>query len=74
MINDQLLGYVKRQLSLNVSREVITNNLKSQGWTDADLSEVFAAIAPAPATAPVTATAPSSVPLSPAQPVQTNFS
>ncbi|MFA6353369.1 MAG: hypothetical protein WCW93_00305 [Candidatus Paceibacterota bacterium] len=46
MINDQLLSYVKQQLSLNVGREVITSNLKSQGWTDDDVNEAFRAIMP----------------------------
>ncbi len=46
MINEQLLRYIKQQLSLNVSKEVISTNLKSQGWTDADLNEAFAYVAP----------------------------
>ena len=44
MINPQLLGYIRQQLSLNVSKEAIANSLKSQGWTDADLGEAFAAV------------------------------
>ena len=62
MINPQLLGYIRQQLSLNVSKEAIANSLKSQGWTDADLGEAFAAVGvvtPPTPTAPVT-------PLSPA--------
>ena len=58
MINDQLLGYVKQQLSLKMEKEVIVGNLKSQGWTDADINEVFAAIIPI--------VAPTPVPISPA--------
>lgn len=49
MINDELLGYIRQQLSLNVSKEIISSNLKSQGWTDADVNEAFAAIVPMPA-------------------------
>lgn len=45
MINNQLLGYVRQQLSINISREVIVNNLKSQGWTDTDIQEAFSALA-----------------------------
>src|SRR3989344_2432179 len=48
MINDQLVGYIRQQLSLKVSKEVITGNLKKAGWTDADLSEAFAIVAPTP--------------------------
>lgn|SRR3990167_6348804 len=44
MINDQLLAYVKQQLALNVGRDVITTNLKSQGWSDSDIDAVFVAI------------------------------
>ncbi len=44
MINDQLLSYVKQQLSLKVTKESISTNLKTQGWTDEDLNEVFKAI------------------------------
>lgn len=56
MINNQLLVYVRQQLSINVGKEIITANLKSGGWTDADINEVFAAIGPSvtpPAPAPV---------------------
>ncbi|MFA5841185.1 MAG: hypothetical protein WC847_02860 [Candidatus Paceibacterota bacterium] len=44
MINDQLVGYIRQQLSLKVSREEITTNLKSTGWNDADVAEAFSAI------------------------------
>jgi len=44
MINNQLLDYIKQQLSLNIGKEVIISNLKSQGWTDADLNEAFIAV------------------------------
>jgi len=57
MINNQLLGYIKQQLSINISREVIVNNLKSQGWTDADLNEAFLAIG--------SVTPPTPIPVSP---------
>lgn len=59
MINDQLLSYLKQQLSLGIGRETITTNLKSQGWTDADVQEAFLAVSSS------TATSPTSVPISP---------
>lgn len=46
MINNELLNYIRQQLSLNIKREEITNNLKSQGWTDADISEAFTNVVP----------------------------
>jgi len=46
MVNDQLLGYVKQQLSMGVSREGIATNLKSAGWDDNDVNEVFSALLP----------------------------
>ncbi len=45
MINNQLLEYIRRELALNVSKEVISANLKSQGWTDEDVREAYAFIA-----------------------------
>lgn len=53
MINDQLKEYVKQQLTLNVSREIITNNLKSNGWTDEDVQEVFDFLVPKTTVDPV---------------------
>ena len=55
MINDELIGYIKQQLSIKIGRERITDNLKLTGWTEADVNEAFAAIAPnvAPALVPV---------------------
>jgi hypothetical protein len=44
MVNNDLLGYVKNQLSLNVPKETIILNLKNAGWTDSDISEVFASM------------------------------
>lgn len=46
MLNEQLLNYVRQQLKIGSSKEVITNNLKTQGWTDLDITQVFAAIIP----------------------------
>jgi len=64
MINDQLLDYIKKQLSSGVSRETITHNLKGADWTDADLSEAFKAITPPPASTPA-----SSIPVAPVAPI-----
>lgn len=45
MINNQLLDYVKQQVSLSVSKETIIANLKAQGWTDSDINEAYESIA-----------------------------
>lgn len=45
-MNEELLGYVRQQLSLKVPKDVIAGNLKGSGWTDADISEVFSALEP----------------------------
>lgn len=72
MINDQLLRYIRHQLSLSATTETISNNLKSQGWTDEDLAEAFHAIGPAAgAPAPVSAAAPQSSPVSSPMPSMT---
>src|SRR3972149_1447071 len=67
MINPQLLGYIRQQLSLNVSKEAIANSLKSQGWTDADLGEAFAAVGVVtpPTSAPASAISSLSSPMTP---------
>jgi len=52
MINDQLLDYVRQQLSLKVSREVIITNLKSTGWNEADINEAFRTVIPMQGFAP----------------------
>ncbi len=61
MINDQLLGYVRKQLSLKVPKETIATNLKGAGWTDEDIKEVFTAVepisTPVPTPSPVSAVA-----------------
>ena len=44
MVNDQLLNYIKQQLALSVTKDVIITNLKSQGWNEIDISEAFAAL------------------------------
>jgi hypothetical protein len=46
MVNDQLLAYIREQLSLNISKEEISASLRGTGWSDADISEAFEAIAP----------------------------
>ena len=61
MINNQLLDYVRQQLALKVSKDVIFSNLKGAGWDEADLNEAFTAIAPPAvntAPAPVASVAP----------------
>ena len=46
MITNQLLDYIKRQMSIRASKETIINNLKLAGWLDADISEAFKIIVP----------------------------
>jgi hypothetical protein len=46
MINNQLLDYIKQQLTLKVSRDTISSNLKGAGWNDTDINEAFSAITP----------------------------
>jgi len=41
MVNQQLLDYIKQQLQQGVSREIITNNLISQGWQQSDVNDAF---------------------------------
>lgn len=41
MANQQLLDYIKQQLQQGVSREIISNNLISQGWQQSDVNEAF---------------------------------
>jgi hypothetical protein len=41
MANQQLLDYIKQQLQQGISREIITNNLISQGWQQSDITEAF---------------------------------
>ncbi len=49
MVNEQLLDYIKSQLEEGVSKEDIKDTLLKNGWTDADVDEVFLSITtPAP--------------------------
>lgn len=41
MVNDQLLSQIKQQLAFGVSKDVIINNLKYQGWAETDINEAF---------------------------------
>lgn len=47
MITQELLGYIKQQLALGISREQISQVLQSNGWTTTDVGEAFAHITPA---------------------------
>lgn len=51
MITQELIDYVKTQLSAGVAREKITSDLLSQGgWTTEQINEAFALISQAPVT------------------------
>jgi hypothetical protein len=53
MINDELVSYVRDQLSQGIRRETITNNLKGAGWQDADINEAFDIFMPKVVATPV---------------------
>lgn len=44
MINQQLLDFIEGQLSNGITREAITNSLKSNGWPEEDIKEAFISI------------------------------
>lgn len=44
MVNQELLGYIRQQLSQSVAKDTIKANLMSQGWSNQDITEGFAAI------------------------------
>jgi hypothetical protein len=44
MITPQILDYVRQQLVAGVSREQILQNLSTQGWSQQDINEAFAAV------------------------------
>jgi|SRR3989344_1102790 len=44
MVNQELLSYIRQQLSQKVAKDVIKTNLMSQGWLDHDIAEGFVAI------------------------------
>jgi len=67
---DQLIVYIKSQLQLGVSKEIIASQLAAQGWTKQDIDQAFVTVK-APAS-PVIA-APAAAPLSPAPQTQTPF-
>src|SRR3989344_4771823 len=38
MVNQELLSYIRQQLSQKVAKDVIKTNLMSQGWLDHDIA------------------------------------
>ncbi|MBC7836485.1 hypothetical protein H7X87_01760 [Acetobacteraceae bacterium] len=44
MINQDVLNYIRGQIALGVSRDVIKKSLSTGGWSEADMVEAFAAI------------------------------
>jgi hypothetical protein len=44
MINQQLLDFIKQKLSSGITRDQITQLLKTNGWNDADINEAFTQI------------------------------
>lgn len=45
MITPEIINYIKQQITLGISREQISGNLKQNGWNDADIAEAFSALA-----------------------------
>jgi|GEM_PF-3718971 len=41
MITPELIQYVKSEVAKGTTREIISNKIKMQGWTDLDISDVF---------------------------------
>ncbi|MES3004795.1 MAG: hypothetical protein V4690_01630 [Patescibacteria group bacterium] len=48
MINGEILAYVRQQLNAGTTREQISLGLKSNGWTDEDITQAFNALNPTP--------------------------
>lgn len=62
MANQELLKYIKQQVDLGVSKDVVKTTLLGAGWPDADVNQAFDDAFPAaPAAAPAMAAAPVSV-------------
>jgi len=63
MINQQLLDYMRQQLTGGVARDIIKANLLTQGWSEQDISEGFVTIEK-----PTVASVPQApIPISPVQ-------
>ncbi len=45
MITPEIIRYIKQQITLGVSREMISASLKQNGWNDADVNEAFNSLA-----------------------------
>lgn len=41
MANQEVIAYITQQLSFGISQESISTTLKTQGWSDTDISEAF---------------------------------
>ena len=66
MVTEQLLAFIKSQLSLGVSKDAISQMLTGQGWTNVDIEQAFATVNP-PIMSPAPALA--STPIAQANPV-----
>ncbi|MCX6751476.1 MAG: hypothetical protein NT161_01770, partial [Candidatus Nomurabacteria bacterium] len=53
MINQPLLDFIKQQLQVGLTKEKITSDLLTNGWTTQDIEEGFKAVVP-----PISATTP----------------
>lgn len=46
MITPELVSYVRGEMAKGITKDIISTQLKTQGWADADVSEVFAVVSP----------------------------
>ncbi|MEK7060133.1 MAG: hypothetical protein AAB970_00725, partial [Patescibacteria group bacterium] len=53
MINQQLLDFIKQQLQVGLTKEKISSDLLTNGWTLQDIEEGFRATLPPTITPPV---------------------
>jgi|GEM_PF-1504521 hypothetical protein len=58
MVTDQLLTFIKSQLSLGVSKDAIVQMLSSQGWSSLDIQQAFVAVNPTSVPPPISPSAP----------------
>jgi len=71
MINQQLIDYIRQQLTAGVSRESIKTALISQGWSERDITEGFMVIEkPSIASTAIPQTPVTTSPVQPIVPVQ----
>ncbi|MDO8517927.1 MAG: hypothetical protein Q7S26_01370 [bacterium] len=71
MVTPQLLEYIRQQLTAKVGKEDIKKVLVTQGWTEQDIQEAFATVAPTTIAPPVAS--PQQISASSATPTKTHW-